>query len=122
MSTVVSTSLKTAYLNAEVSDIGSGGFIEICTASYTTVLAVIPFNTVAGTVSGTTLTFSGMPKTVTASNSGTPALARYKKADGTVVRNGITVGLSGSSPELVVDSMTFTAGQNVTLNSATFTL
>lgn len=120
MSTVASTSLKTAYLNAEVSDLGSGSFIEICTASYTTVLAVVTFNTIAGTVSGTTLTYSGMPKTVAASNSGTPALARTKKADGTVVRNGITVGLSGA--ELIVDSMTFTAGQNVTLNSATFTL
>jgi len=86
-----------------------------------TVLAVFTLNDpCAGAAAGGVLTFSGFPKSDTsADNTGTAASAVIKDSNGTTVISGLTVATS--SADIVLDSVSFTAGQTVTLNSATIT-
>jgi hypothetical protein len=59
----------------------------------------------------------GFPKSVTAAASGVASTARYRTSGGTDWKTGMTVGTSGAQVNL--SSLSFTAGQNVTINSAT---
>lgn len=121
MSVTYSTALKNTRMNAVVSAIDAGsshGTIEICSAAYAAVLAAVPLSDPCGSVSGGVLTFT-MPQTVAAAASGTAAIARMKDSDGNVVVSGLTVGLSGA--DIVLDSLSITAGQTVGISSATLT-
>jgi hypothetical protein len=70
-------------------------------------------------VSGDVLTFT-MPQSDTAAdNSGTAAEARIRTSADADVVTGLTVGTSGTN--IVLDSTSITAGQTVTINSATIT-
>ena len=115
------TSLKTTRMTAVRDDIDSGagaGTLEIGTAGFAAVLAVIPLADPCGTVSGDTLTFSGMPREDTSADAGgTAAEARIKNSDGTVIVSGLTVGTSGANLNLV--TTTIVAGQPVRLTSGT---
>lgn len=120
MSVIYATAAKTARMNAVVTDIGGTGVLEIGTAGMALVLATFPLNATAGTVSGSTLTFSGFPKTDAADATGTAAAARIRKAvAGTDVITGLTVGLSAA--DIIVDSTSLTVGQQFQINSATIT-
>lgn len=57
--------------------------------------------------------------TVTASGSGTAAKAQIKNSGGTDGVTGLTVGTSAT--DIVLDSVSITSGQSVTLSSATIT-
>lgn len=118
-STTLKNSIATTVLNT-VDGGAAAGYIEICTASYAAVLATIAFNDPSGTVSNGVLTFAGFPKTVNASASGTAAIARIKDSNGTVVIDGLTVGLSGN--DLNFNTTSFSSGSPVTLNSAAITI
>ena len=115
-------SLKTARMNLVKDDIDSGvgaGFIEICSAAYAVVLATITLSDPCGSVTGDVLTLT-MPKSDTsADNTGTAAVARIKESAGTVIVQGLTVGTSGT--DIILTSLAITAGDTVTLNSATIT-
>jgi len=114
------TSLKTTRMTAVRDDIDSGagaGTVEICSAGFAAVLVTFTLSDPCGTVSGDTLTLSSMPKTATASNSGTAAVARIKESGGTVVVNNLTVGTSGT--DIVISSTTITSGNPYNLNSGT---
>jgi hypothetical protein len=115
------TAVKNARLDAVVTAIGTTGVLEIGTTGMSTVLVTIALNNPAGTTSGGVLTFSGFPKSDTsADNTGTAAAARIRTASGgTDIITGLTVGLSAS--DIILDSLSITAGQTVTISSATIT-
>lgn len=123
MAVVYSTATKTARMTAvrDQIDAGSGpGVLQIGTASMATVLATITLGDPCGTVSGPVLTLSGFPRSDTSADaSGTAAAARIRDSSGNDVITGLTVGLSGA--DVILDSLSFTAGQNVTINSAAIT-
>lgn len=97
----------------------ASGTLEVCTTGYTTVLATVTLDDPCGSVSSGVLSFSALPISTTASNSGTAALARFKDSTGTVVCDGLTVGTSGTN--VIVSTTTFTSGQSVDLTAATLT-
>ena len=121
MAVTYTTAVKNARLSAVVSQIGSTGVLEIGTTGMATVLATIALDATAGTVSGGVLTFSGFPKSDTSADAtGTAAAARIRTATGGAdIITGLTVGLSAS--DIVLDSLSITAGQTVTINSAAIT-
>lgn len=123
MAVVYTTAVKNARLDAVISQIGSTGVLEIGTTSMASVLATISLNSTAGTTSGGVLTFSGFPKSDTAADAtGTAAAARIRTSSGgTDIVTGLTVTLSGGGGDIILDSLSITAGQTVTINSATIT-
>lgn len=114
------TDLKNDRLQAIITRLGEGAYIEICSASYANVLAVLPLANPAGTLSDGVLTFAGTPLTDASANlDGTAAVARIKNAAGTIVIYDLSVGTSGANINL--SSTTIAAGQPVYLTSATIT-
>lgn len=85
----------------------------------TGVLATITLNTTPGTVSGDTLTLSGMPISATASATGTAAKAELRNNAGTVIVSGLTVGTSGT--DVIISSTSISTGQTVQITSGTIT-
>lgn len=102
-------------------DAGAGaGKLEIGTAGMAAVLATITLGDPSGTISGGVLTLSGFPRSDTsADGTGTAAAARIRDSDNNDVITGLTVGTSGA--DINLDSVSITAGQTVTINSATIT-
>lgn len=124
MSVTYSTAVKTARMTAVRDQIDAGGAagrLEICSAGYAAILATITLGysgNSTGTISGDTLTLAGFPRSDTsADNTGTAAVARIRTSAGADVITGLTVGTSGS--DINLDSTSITAGQTVTINSAT---
>lgn len=113
-----STALRSARMQAIVDEIGNNATLEIGSAGWASVLAVIPLANPAGVVSGDTLTFSFPASDVSADNTGDAAVARIKQSGGTVVIDAITVAPSGAEINLT-EGVAITAGQTVTLNSGT---
>lgn len=121
MAVTYTTAVKNARLTAVVTQIGGTGVLEIGTTGMATILATITLNATAGTAASGVLTFSGFPKSDTsADNTGTAAAARIRTATGgTDIVTGLTVGTTGS--DINLDSVSITAGQTVTITSATIT-
>lgn len=123
MTVTYDAATKTARMQAVADkiDAGSGpGTLEIGTAGMGTVLATITLADPCGTVSGSVLTLSGFPRSDTSADAtGTAAAARIRDSDGNSRITGLTVGTSGT--DVVLDNTSITAGQTVTINSATFT-
>jgi hypothetical protein len=73
-----------------------------------------------GTVATGVLTFSGTPINNTGTAvAGTAALAQIRDAAGNVIVSGLTVGITGSGSDVIIDSVTVSAGQVVTFVSGT---
>ena len=124
MAVTYSNTVKQARMTAvrDQIDGGSGpGVLEIGTAAMGTTLATITLGDPSGTVAGAgVLTLSGFPRSDTAADaSGTAAAARIRDSNGNVVISGLTVGTSGT--DVILDSLSITSGQTVTINSAVFT-
>ena len=120
MAVTYPAAVKNARLSAVVTLIGTAGKIEIGTAGMATILATIDLGNPAGTVSGGILTFSGFPRSDTSADaSGTAAAARIRDSGNTDIVTGLTVGTSAA--DIILDSVAITAGQTVTLNSASIT-
>jgi hypothetical protein len=126
MAVTYSTAVKTARMTAVRDQIDAGGAagkLEICSAAYASILATIPLGysgASTGTVSGLVLTLAGFPRSDTsADNTGTAAIARIRTSANVDVITGLTVGLSAS--DINLDSLSITAGQTVTINSAAIT-
>lgn len=126
MAVTYSAAVKTARMTAVRDQIDAGGAagkLEICSAGYATILATIPLGysgASTGTVSGSVLTLAGFPRSDTSADAtGTPAVARIRTSANADVITGLTVGLSGS--DINLDSLSITAGQTVTINSAAIT-
>jgi len=124
MSITYTVALKNTRLDAVTTAISASGFIQIGTAGMATVLATIPLAaTSAPAAAGGVLTFT-MPQSDTGADAtGTAAAAQIVNSALAAVVTGLTVGLSNlvPAPDVVLDSLSITAGQTVTLNSAAIT-
>lgn len=123
MTVTYTTEVKNARLNAVAAQIDAGagaGKLKIRDAS-NVVLATIPLSDpCAAAASGGVLTFSGTPLSDTSADAtGTAANAIITDSNDVTVISGLTVGLSAA--EIILDSLSITAGQVVTISSATLT-
>jgi len=120
MAVIYSTAVKSARLNAVTSAIGTAGKLEICTASYTTVLATIPLaNPAAPSTSTDVLTFTMPQSDLSADAGGTAAIARIRTSANVDVVTGLTVGTA--SADIIMPTVTIAAGQQIDVSSATIT-
>ena len=123
MAVTYTTAVKNARMTAvrDQIDAGSGpGILQIGTAGMGTVLAEITLDDPCGTVSSGVLSLSNFPRSDTSANAtGTAAAARIRDSSGTDVIIGLTVGLSAA--DIILDSLSITAGQQVTINTAALT-
>jgi hypothetical protein len=123
MAVTYSTAAKTARMTAVVGQIDAGagaGKLKIYTSGGSTLLATFTLADPCGTVSGAVLTFDFDPDlSATAGNTGTAAVATITDDADTVVISGLTVGTSGT--DIVLDSVSITSGQTVTLATGTLT-
>ncbi len=110
---------KDARMNAVVTALGTAGKLEICSAAYAAVLASFTLNNPAGTVSNGVLTFSGMPKDVTASAAGTAAIARLRTSANADVVIDLTVAVSGANINLA--KLVIGASDTVRISSLSLT-
>jgi hypothetical protein len=123
MAIIYTTAVKNARMSAVVTQIDAGagaGVLQIGTTGMASILAEITLADPSGTVTGGVLTFSSFPRSDTsANNTGTAAAARVRDSNGVDIITGLTVGTSGS--DINLDSTSITAGQTVTITSATIT-
>jgi len=124
MSVIYGTTTKTARLQAVIDKIDAGagpGFLQIGTTGMGTVLATLTLADPSGTVSGAVLTLDFDPdiSDTSADASGTAAAARIRDSDNNDVVTGLTVGTSGA--DIILDSVSITAGQTVTLLTGAIT-
>lgn len=122
MAITYTTAVKTARMTAvrDQIDLGAGAGILKIRDSGNVVLATIVLADPSGTITNDVLTFSGFPRSDTAADAtGTANNAIITDSNGTTVISGLTVGLSAS--DIILDSLSITTGQTVTLNSATIT-
>jgi hypothetical protein len=86
-----------------------------------TVLSSITLQNPCGTVGGTVLTFTGNLIDASAANTGSATAARIEDGAGTVMISGLTVGIPGSTADIIMsnglNSTLVTAGQVVQLVS-----
>jgi hypothetical protein len=110
-----STALKNARMNAITTEIGSNGRLKIYTSGAALLLADLALSaTAAGAASGGVLTFSAITADSSADNTGTAALGRITKSDGTtVVVDGLTVGTSGT--DIILNSVSIISGGTVSM-------
>jgi hypothetical protein len=123
MPVTYTNAVKIARMAAVVSQAGATAVLELGTTGMGTVLATIALgNPIAGAATGAgVLTLSGFPRSDTSADAtGTAAAARIRTSSGgTDIITGLTVGLSAA--DVILDSLSITAGQTVTINSAVLT-
>lgn len=85
----------------------------------TGVLATITLQKPSFSISGGVATLLGVPLSATASATGTAALANLRDSAGNTIGSGMTVGLSGT--DVVLNSLSISSGQTVTVTSGTIT-
>ena len=122
MTVAYSTTVANSRLTVVRDAIDGGpaaGVLKIFTAAYATLLATLTLSDPCGTVAAKVLTFSGMPKSAVAGNTGTAAIARFEDSTGTIVADGLTVGTSGT--DVIIDNTSIASGQTVNLTAATIT-
>lgn len=119
MAVSLNETLRNTRADAITTFAGNGARLRIYTAAYAAQLLEFDCGTpfaAAASAGALTLTPSG----TTASASGTAAIARIYKSDGTtMVMEGLTVGASGANINLT--SVNLSAGDAVTVTSATIT-
>jgi hypothetical protein len=118
--------LRTTRMQSVADDIDSGsgaGYLEICTASYASVLATITLSDPCGSVSGDVLTLTTPHSDTSADNTGDAAIARIKNSSNTTIVDELTVGKTGDTAHIILAQATvgIVAGQTVALTSATIT-
>lgn len=124
MAVTYTTAVKNARLDAVTAQIDAGagaGKLEIGTTAMGTVLATVTLAdpSAAAAASGV-LTFSGFPRSDTSADAtGTAAAARIRDSNNVDIITGLSVGTTGS--DINLDSVSITAGQTVTITSATIT-
>lgn len=125
MAVIYSTAAKNARLQGVIDtiDAGSGpGVLQIGTSAMGTVLAEITLADPCGTVTGGVLTFSSFPRSDSSANAtGVAAAARIRDSNGADVITGLTVGMTGSGADIILETTNIDTGEIVTLNSATIT-
>ncbi len=119
MAVSLNETLRNARADAITTFAGNGAKLRIYTGAYASQLLEFDCGTpfaAAASNGSLTLTLGA----TTAAASGTAALARIYKSDGTtVVMEGLTVGLSGANVNLTIVNLS--AGDSVSVTSATIT-
>ena len=115
---------QTSRMNASLAVIdnhASPATLEIGTAAMAATLVTITLSDPSFSIGGTpaALTLLGVPKSGTASGTGTAAAARIKDGGGTVILSGLTVGTSGA--DIVLNSTAIAPGQTVQITAGTIT-
>jgi len=123
---IYAAAVRTARMNAVLTAINAGsgpGKLKIGSAAMASVLAVLTLEDPAGSVSGDVLTFDFSPaiSDTSADNTGTAAAATITDSDDNVIVSGLTVTLSGGGGNVILDSLSITTGQTVTITSGTLT-
>jgi hypothetical protein len=124
MAVTYSTAAKNARLQAvaDLIDAGAGpGVLQIGTAGMGSVLAEFTLTDPCGSVAAGVLTFDFDPdiSDTSANATGTAAAARIRDSNGTDIITGLTVGTS--SADIILDSVSITVGQTVTITTAAIT-
>lgn len=120
MAIALNTTLRNARSTAIVTEAGANAVIKLYTAAYATLLGTLTCSATLGTVSGGVLTFNAITDDSSADASGTFALARLYKSDGTtMVIEGLTVGTSAT--DIVMNAAAATSGAAISMTSATIT-
>ena len=123
MTATYSTAMKNNRMQVVLDAINAGagaGKLEIGTSGMVTVLATIALADPAGSVGGVGVLTLTVPQSDTSADAtGTAAAARIRDSNDADVITGLTVGLSGT--EVILDSLSITIGQKVTVTAATFT-
>lgn len=122
MAVIYAADVITDRLQAVIDQIDAGtgaGTLEIGTTGMASVLATITLADPCGTISTNVLTFTMPQSDTSADATGTAAAARIRDSDANDCITGLTVGTG--SEDIVLDSTSITAGQTVTINSATIT-
>lgn len=118
MAVTYASALKADRLNAVITrlDAQSGNAIlKIGTSGMASTLVSVSLAKPCATVSGGVLTFSGLPKSATATGAGTAAAAQLTDSAGTVWVDGLTVGVSGTN--VIIDNTSISVGQTVNFNA-----
>lgn len=121
MSANWSADIKTARMQASLNGIdnnASPAQLQLFTDAYATQLVSIVLNKPSFSVSGSTLTMLGMPKSGVAINTGVAKLAVIKDGGGNTKLSGITVGTGSLNEDIILQNPSITAGQTVTLSSS----
>jgi hypothetical protein len=124
MAVTYTNAVKQARLEAVIAQIdasATAGTLEIGTTGMASVLATFTLADPSGTATNDVLTFDFDPdiSDTSADATGTAAEARIKNGDGTAVITGLTVGTAAA--DIILDSVSITAGQTVTLTTGTIT-
>ena len=120
MAVVYIATLKNTRLDAVTTALGATAELEIGDTGFAQVLATIPLaNPVAPGAAAGVLTFTMPQSDTNADNTGTAAEARITDGAASNIVTGLTVGLAAA--DVILDSLSITAGQTVTINSATIT-
>jgi hypothetical protein len=124
MAGTYNNTVKTTRMTAvkDAIDAGAGaGKLKIYSAGYAALLATFTCSDPCGSVAGdpAALTLSGMPKSTTGAADGTAAIARLTDSADTMVREGMTVGTSGT--DIIIDNTSITTGQTVNWTSGVIT-
>lgn len=120
MSVVYPTATKNARMTA-VLNLMASGTLEIGSAGMASVLATFALDASPGSVAGGVLTLADLPLNDSADNTGTAAAARFRDSSSGDVITGLTVGLSGSGADVIIQNTSIVAGQAVSVTSATIT-
>jgi hypothetical protein len=118
MAVTYATTLKSTRMTDVITalDAGAGNAIlKIGTAAMASLLVSITLAKPSATVSSGVLTFSGLPKSGTAGNTGTAAAAQLTDSTGAVIIDGLTVGTSGTN--IIIDNTSINSGQTVNFNA-----
>jgi hypothetical protein len=125
MGVIYAAALRTTRMTAVVTaiDVGTAGKLKIGTTGMASVLATLTLADPCGTVSGDVLTFDFDPdiSDTSADNTGTAAAATITDSSDNVIVSGLTVGLSGSGANIILDNTSIVAGQTVTITAGTLT-
>lgn len=109
------TALKTARMGATRDSVG-GGTLEVRDDT-DAVLVVYDLTIVGGTVTDDTWTFAFNATTVAATGAGDADNVVVKDDAGAVLISGLTVGVSGSGADAIIDNTNIAVGQQVTVTS-----
>jgi hypothetical protein len=118
MAVTYSTTVKSSRMTVvkDAIDAGAGnGILVIGTSGLASTLVSITLAKPSATISSGVLTFSGLPKSGTATGTGTAAEAKITDSTGTTIVSGLTVGTTGT--DIIIDSTSITSGQTVNFNA-----
>ena len=116
---VLATAERTNLANQIKTDLNSG-YVKIYTAAYASLLVSITLAATCGTVTDGVLTLDCGATNANATATGTAAVGRFFKSDGTTAVADCDVATSGAT--ININNTSINSGQNVSITSGTITV